>query len=149
MKTKNQIQEIKVLYKRPKVSEMHKVLSSLDACELLRSVYEDGKMDFKEYFFVIMLTRRNQVLGISKVSEGGTSGTVVNSKEIFQIALKCNAVSIIICHNHPSGNLQPSEADKKLTQKIKDFSEMIDVKLLDHIIITSEGYYSFADEGVL
>ena len=97
----------------------------------------------------MLLNRANKVLGIYPVSKGGVSGTLVDPKLIFSVALKCNASSIILAHNHPSGNLFPSENDKELTQKLKSAGNFLDIKVLDHLIITPEGYFSFADEGLL
>ena len=92
----------------------------------------------------------NAVLGILSVSKGGISGTVTDIRIIFQSALKSNASGIIVCHNHPSGNMYPSESDRKITQKIKEAGNLMDIQLLDHLIILPiEGFYSFADEGVL
>ncbi|MCB4800382.1 JAB domain-containing protein, partial [Neotamlana laminarinivorans] len=84
---------------------------------------------------------------IYPLSKGGVSGTVVDAKLVFSVALKCNASSIVIAHNHPSGNLKPSEADLRLTKKLKEAGNYLDVKVLDHIILSREGYYSFADES--
>jgi DNA repair protein RadC len=89
------------------------------------------------------------VLGIFEVSSGGVTGTVADPKLIFVAALKANACAIVISHNHPSGNLKPSQQDEQLTQKINQAGKFLDIKLLDHIIVTSEGYYSFADEGLI
>ena len=96
------------------------------------------------------MNRSNAVLGILSVSKGGISGTVTDIRLIFQGALKTNASGIIVCHNHPSGNLNLSESDKKITQKIREAGMLMDIQLLDHLIILPvEGYYSFADEGIL
>jgi DNA repair protein RadC len=89
------------------------------------------------------------VLGISEISTGGFAGTVADPKVIFSIALKACASSIILSHNHPSGNLKPSQADLNLTRKIKSGGELLDIAVLDHIILTSDSYFSFADEGIL
>ncbi|MBL7870526.1 MAG: JAB domain-containing protein, partial [Cyclobacteriaceae bacterium] len=98
----------------------------------------------------VMLTNRaNKVLGIFEVSTGGISGTVADPKLIFAAAIKAAASGIILSHNHPSGNLQPSQADIDLTRKIKEAGRFLEIQLLDHIIITTEGYYSFADEGLI
>ncbi|MCD4736515.1 MAG: JAB domain-containing protein [Bacteroidales bacterium] len=96
---------------------------------------------------VLCLNRANKVLGWAKIGQGGISGTVTDPKVIFQIALKANASSIILAHNHPSGNKYHSEADNKLTRKIKNAGEFMDLQILDHIILIADGYYSFADEG--
>ena len=91
-----------------------------------------------------------QYLGIMHVSKGGISGTVTDVRILFQAAIKANASGIIVCHNHPSGNLNPSESDTKLTQKIKEAGNLMDIQLLDHLILTTDdSYYSFADNGLL
>jgi DNA repair protein RadC len=96
------------------------------------------------------MNRSNSVLGILEISKGGISGTVTDVRLIFQAAIKANASGIIVCHNHPSGNLNPSESDTKLTQKIKEAGNLMDIQLLDHLILTTDdNYYSFADNGLL
>ncbi|WP_317168263.1 JAB domain-containing protein [Pontibacter pamirensis] len=102
-----------------------------------------------EQFKVMLLNRANKVLGIYETSTGGVAGTVADPKLIFVAALKACASSIVLCHNHPSGNLKPSAADLQLTKKIKQGGELLDIAVLDHIILTSESYYSLADEGLL
>lgn len=102
-----------------------------------------------EEFWILMLNRANRVTGRDKISAGGTAGTVVDAKMIFRRAIEGQAVSIILTHNHPSGNLQPSQADIELTRKLKLAGETLDVAVLDHLIISENGYYSFADEGQL
>ena len=103
-----------------------------------------------EEFKLMLLTRSNKVLGIAAISKGGINGTVTDVRIILQYAIKANASGIIICHNHPSGNLQPSESDMAITRKIKESGALMDIQLLDHLIIIPEGrYYSIADEGLL
>ena len=97
----------------------------------------------------MLLNRANKVIGIYEVSSGGMSGTVADPKLIFSAALKSCATSMVLSHNHPSGNLKPSNADLRLTSKIKAGGELLDIDVLDHIILTSEGYFSFADEGLI
>ena len=97
----------------------------------------------------MLLTRSNKVLGLTSVSKGGISGTVTDIRLILQAAIKANASGIIVCHNHPSGNINPSESDTKITQKIREFGNIMDIQLLDHLIITAEEYYSFADNGLI
>ena len=123
-----------------------KITNSRDAFELLYSSI--GDLPYEE-FWIIMLNKANKVVRKCSISEGGVSGTVVDPKKIFKIALDNHASSIILGHNHPSGNLQPSEADHKITKKIKEAGVMLDVAVLDHLIIGDDRYYSFADEGVL
>jgi len=107
------------------------------------------QMEHREYFFVMLMNRANKVLGVSTISMGGMSGTVADPKIIFQVALKVSAASIILCHNHPSGNIKPSESDIRLTQKIKKAGSFLDLPCIDHIILTEDSYFSFADEGML
>ncbi len=102
-----------------------------------------------EQFYLILLDRANKVIGQHNISKGGVSGTVVDPKIIFKTALENLASSIILCHNHPSGNKKPSAEDKNLTQKLKEAGETLDIKVLDHLIFADNGYYSFADEGIL
>ncbi len=107
----------------------------------------NSKIEFVEQFKIILLNRANKVLGIYEVSTGGVSGTVADPKLIFAAAIKTCSSGIILAHSHPSGNLQPSQADIALTRKIKEGGRLLEIPVLDHIIVTSEGYYSFADEG--
>ena len=114
---------------------------------------ENWDMDSIEHieeFKLLLMNRSNSVLGILAVSKGGLSGTVTDIRLIYQAAIKANAAGIIVCHNHPSGNLTPSESDMKITQKIKESGNLMDIQLLDHLIIVpEEKYYSMADEGRL
>jgi DNA repair protein RadC len=139
--------EIEIQYhNKVKSSEMPKVSCSKDAEGILREVWSD-KMEYVEEFMVLCLNRSNKVLGWSKISLGGLHGTVADPKVIFQIALKANASNIILAHNHPSGTIEPSSADISLTNKIKSAGEYLDLTVLDHIILSSESYYSFGDDG--
>ena len=126
---------------------MISIVSSKTAYDLFFQAYEDGTIQYKEYFYIMLLSRANKVLVIPRVSEGGLAGTVVDPKVIFQLALKGNAASIILCHNHPSGNLNPSIEDVRLTKKLKDEGKLLDLPVLDHLIITMDSYYSLADQG--
>jgi len=107
-----------------------------------------GDLEYEE-FWLLMLNRANRVLGRFKVSQGGLSGTVIDTRIILKKALDNLASSIIVCHNHPSGNKQPSDADVKITEKLKKAAEMLEIKLLDHVIIADKSYFSFADEGLV
>lgn len=141
------ISEVQIFYSnKVKPSDRPKVETSYNCSEILRHLWTPT-IEHHESFYSLMLNRANQVLGFYKVSEGGLNGTVADPRMIFQAALKCNAASIILAHNHPSGNLRPSESDEKLTKKIKEAGLMLDINVLDHIILTPETYYSFADEG--
>ncbi len=146
----NQIAEVELIYKtKTKASERPQVKTSKESADLLKQIWNENKIDFVEQFKVLLLNRANKVLGVVELSSGGVTGTVADPKLIFVAALKANACSIIISHNHPSGNLKPSQQDEQLTQKIKQAGQLLDIKLIDHIIVTSEGYYSFADEGLI
>jgi DNA repair protein RadC len=123
-----------------------KITNSKDAFEIFRSTIGDQPY---EEFWIILLNKANKVIQKCSISEGGISGTVVDPKKIFKIVLDHHASSIILGHNHPSGNVQPSEADHKITCKLKDAGMMLDVAVLDHLIIGDDRYFSFADEGVL
>lgn len=102
-----------------------------------------------ESFVVVYLNRANHIIRQETISEGGITGTVADPRIILKKALDHHAVSIILCHNHPSGNLKPSKADEQLTNKIKNAAAFLDIQVMDHIIVSEEGYYSFADEGLM
>ncbi len=141
--------EIKVSYSHKiRPSEMKKISCSRDAYDALTTIW-DGQLDHIEYFYIILMNRANKILGYYQLSKGGQSGTVADPKCVFQVALKCSANSIILAHNHPSGNLKPSEADIQLTRKMKEAGAFLELPVLDHIILSSESYFSFADEGIL
>ncbi|MCL4162450.1 UNVERIFIED_CONTAM: hypothetical protein GTU68_054060 [Idotea baltica] len=139
------ISEIQVSYTNCN-KERLQIKSSVDSHRLFLACWSKKTIELQEEAKVLLLNRNNQVLGIYPLSKGGVSGTVVDAKLVFGVALKCNASSIILAHNHPSGNLQPSKADKAITKKLVEASKFLDIKLLDHLIITKDGYYSFADE---
>jgi DNA repair protein RadC len=151
MKTIQTIAEVKLIYRtKVKASERPQVKSSKDAFEIFMESWDLDTIEHTEEFKLMLLNRSNKVLGISSLSKGGTTGTVVDVKLLLQYTIKVNANAIILCHNHPSGNLQPSEADMAITRKVKEAVTLMDIQLLDHLIIVPEGrYYSFGDEGIL
>jgi len=124
----------------------NKITSSKDVFEIMQSVLSDLQY---EQFWILLLSRSNKILKKINISDGGVSGTVADPKRIFKVALENLASGIILCHNHPSGNIQPSLEDKKITKKIKYGAKYFDIQLLDHIIIGDENYFSFADEGII
>ncbi|MDN3491274.1 JAB domain-containing protein [Winogradskyella bathintestinalis] len=142
----NTIKEIRVSYSSGNNHKV-KISNSKDSYELLKSCWSMNTIEYQEEFKVLLLNRNHQVLGIYPLSKGGVSGTLVDAKLVYSVALKCNASSIIVAHNHPSGNLKPSEADLILTKKLKQAGNYLDITLLDHLIITKNGYYSFSDES--
>ncbi|WKN44908.1 JAB domain-containing protein [Tunicatimonas pelagia] len=146
----NQVSEIQITYRNAIPSAYRpKITCSDDAYLVFQANWNPDTIDMQEEFKVLALNRANQVLGVIPVSTGGVAGTVADPKIIFGAALKSLASSIILGHNHPSGNLTPSEADVRLTRKLKDAGQLLDLPVMDHLIITSEGHYSFADEGIL
>lgn len=142
-----EIQEISISYKPAKI-EFQKIKSSFDAVQILELFFQD-EMSYCEHFFIAILNNQNQILGVKKISTGGMTGTVVDVRLIMQTALLAHGTAIILAHNHPSGTLRPSNADINITKKIKKAGECMDIKVLDHLIFSREGYYSFADEGNL
>lgn len=123
-----------------------KVKFSKEAYDILKPYMMDLN---HEQFWMICLNRNLEVIKVIQISSGGLAGTVADPKIIFKLALEQLSCSIIISHNHPSGNLKPSEADKKLTKMLKDGAEILDITFSDHIIFTDNGYFSFADENLL
>lgn len=145
-----QVAEIQLSYKsNVKPSQRPKLLTSKDAFEILKNSWDESTIELFEEFKVMFTNRANKVLGIMEVSTGGISGTVADPRLIFIAALKAGASGMIVSHNHPSGNVIPSQADIQLTRKLKEGGKLLEIQLLDHIIVTSESYYSFADEGIL
>lgn len=143
------IAEIEVQYKTNiKPSERVKITSSKDAAEAFRSVW-CRPLELKEIFYAMYLNRANKVLGVLLISEGGISGTVVDVRSIFSAALKANSSSILLAHNHPSGNRSPSESDLRITTKVKSAGELLDIQVLDHVILLPDGYTSLADDGYM
>ena len=141
-----QVGEMKTTYKR-----MHngvKIHSSKNAADLLRIFYADD-MDSRENFRVIYLQRNNTVICTNLIGIGAETSCVASTQEIIRGALLCKAQAIILSHNHPSGETKPSQADKDMTDKIKAAAKFFDIAVLDHVILTSETYFSFADEGLL
>jgi DNA repair protein RadC len=144
------VAEVELVYKtNVKASERPQIKTSNDSFSILKEIWDDNKINMLEQFKVLLLNRANRVIGVYQASSGGITGTIADSRLILATAIKSLAVSIILSHNHPSGNLKPSRADEELTAKLKSACNYHDIKVLDHVIVTSEGYYSFADEGLL
>jgi DNA repair protein RadC len=122
------------------------IKGSRDAANFLRP--EIGDLSHEE-FWVLFLNRNNKVTGKQKLSQGGMTGTVIDVRLVLKLALERHATSLIICHNHPSGNLEPSDADKKITRQLKSAAALMEIPVIDHLIITQSGFFSFADEGLL
>jgi len=141
------ISEIEIVYKSTvKKSDRFKVTNSKDAFNVILSMWNKDNIELLEEFKVLFLNRANEVLGIHTLSKGGISGTVVDIRLLFAVALKSAASSIILVHNHPSGNLNPSQADIQLFNKIKEASRFLDINVLDNLIISKDDYYSCNDQ---
>ena len=141
------ISEIEIVYKSTvKKSDRFKVTNSKDAFNVILSLWNKDNIELLEEFKVLFLNRANEALGIHTLSKGGISGTVVDIRLLFAIALKSAASSIILVHNHPSGNLNPSQADIQLFNKIKEASRFLDINVLDNLIICKDDYYSCNDQ---
>ena len=128
------------------VLEMDKITGSKDAARYIRPIIGDLP---HEEFWAIFLNRQNKIIDKQRLSQGGLTGTVIDVRLVLKMALEKHATSLIFAHNHPSGNLDPSDADKKITRQLKESGKIMDIPLIDHLIITQGGYYSFADEGTL
>lgn len=126
--------------------ELKKITSSKSVYDIMQPII--GELPHEE-FWVLYLSNSNKVMYKSQLSKGGITGTVVDIRIVFKTAFEQNAVNIILCHNHPSGVLQASDADKQITRKIKDAGKLLEINILDHLIITNSSYLSFADEGML
>lgn len=140
--------EVELSYKT-KFKNIYKVVSSEDAYKYLLPTYKKGTICYKEYFKVLFLNQASQVLGYTLISEGGITETSVDVRVILQAALLTNSVALVLAHNHPSGNLKPSQEDIKITKQVKDAAQLMRIAVIDHLILTDAGYYSFSDEGQL
>jgi DNA repair protein RadC len=137
------------LGRRRKLAEIPDVIQikcSKDVADIFQPILSDLP---HEEFWILFLNRSNKVISKMKLSQGGISGTVTDVRMVMKKAVECLASGIIVCHNHPSGNLNPSESDSKITLKIKEAGNLLDIQLLDHLIISDKDYYSFADNGLI
>ena len=147
MKAREKVAEIEVSYK-PAIGHKPIITSSLDAFTEIIEFFPFETIALQERFLCMYLNRSNRVLGVYEVSVGGITGTIVDLRLLLSVALKTAATGIILCHNHPSGNLNPSANDKEITLKISEAAKLLDIKVLDHLIITPERkFYSMNDEG--
>ncbi|GAA3622711.1 JAB domain-containing protein [Flavivirga jejuensis] len=147
----DKVNEIKISYiGNVKFSMWEKVRNSKDSADLLFENWDKDTIGVYESFKILLLNNSNKVKGIYQVSQGGITGTLVDLRILFAVILKSLSVGIVLCHNHPSGKLIPSESDIRLTNKIKKAAVLFDVNVLDHLIITPNGdYYSFADNSII
>ena len=143
-----EVSEIKISYMN-EVDEKIKVLGSNEVYQVLKANWDLDTIELQEEFKILLLNQGNQVLGIKSMFKGGINTCSIDVRLIMGMALKANASALVITHNHPSGNLNASESDKRITSKIKECCELFDIRLLDHIIMAKNSYLSFADEGIL
>ena len=142
--------EVKLTYQsKIKASERYHISTSEDAYKVLKGCYDESTLQYRETFKILLINQASKVLGVSNISEGGITETGADVRLILQAALLGNATGIILSHNHPSGNIFPSAIDKALTSRIIKAAELVNIRVLDHIIITSDTFYSFSDEGML
>ncbi len=148
---RNKVNEIKISYtEKTTTSIIDSVKNSFEVAQLLFEDWDSDTIGLQESFKVVLLNNSNKVKGIYQISQGGITSTIVDLRILFAVVLKTISIGIILCHNHPSGKLIPSEADKRLTIKIKNAADFLDIKVLDHLIIAPNGeYYSFADNDLL
>lgn len=146
-----EVSEVKLTYQsKVKAADRPQIRCSADAYQILHANWDEGMIGLCEEFYILLLDRSNRVMGRYRVSQGGIAGTVVDVRMVFTAALKARATSLILAHNHPSGQLRPSQADKDLTSKLCNAGELLDLLVLDHLILSPEGgYLSFADEGLI
>lgn len=144
------VAEVEIRYRnKTPYQDRIQVTRSATAYEILRASWDQNKIDLLEQFKILLLDRKNNCLAISDIATGVMSACVVDPKVIFVTALKVNACGIILAHNHPSGSQQPSPQDLALTRKLSEGGKLLDIAVLDHLIVTSHNYYSFADEGCM
>ena len=143
------LREIKISMQKSETDfENFKISSSRDSYLFFKNQFEDS-INIYESVYVLYLDQAHNCIGWIKVSQGGINSSIVDLRLILSIALKCLATAFIICHNHPSGNLRPSAEDKKITERLKEAGKLLDIIILDHLIITEDSYFSFADEGLI
>lgn len=140
--------EVELSYK-PTIGKKQKITMASDVYGMLLPTFREGTIGYKEYFKVMFLNQNQEVLGYTQIAEGGITETSADVRLILQAALLTNATAIILAHNHPSGSLRPSQQDISLTEQVRKAAEIMRIKVLDHLILSDDNYYSFADEGLL
>jgi len=150
-----QLNELKLTYLPKQIDFKHDMFeatirNSKDIFTACRHLFSDATISLFEEFIILLLNRSNKIIGFSRISSGGVSGTVVDAKMVFMTALKCSPCSsLVLLHNHPSGNLKPSQQDINLTKKLVKAGKLLDIDVIDHLIISTCGFLSFADEGLM
>lgn len=144
------VTEVQLIYKRNSdLGHSPKISSSKEAHTLLRNTWDSNRIELLEQFKILLLNTSNICVGISEVATGGISSCIVDPRIVFATALKANATTIILAHNHPSGGLRPSESDLSLTKKLVGAGRLLNIDVVDHLIITPKSYYSMGDNGLM
>lgn len=144
------VSEVELVYRtKIKPSQRPKITDGRSSYDLLIHNWNHDKIELLEEFKLLLLNRGNRVLGLVDISVGGSSGTIADPKIIFTAALKGKASAVILAHNHPGGNIRPSRQDEAITHQLKEGGKLLDIIVMDHVIVSSEGYFSFADEGLI
>lgn len=142
------VSEIELIYhNKLKPADRLKINDASTAYNILLTAWDMNKIELVEQFYIMVLDRNNACMGISNISTGGVSSCIVDPKIVFGIALKSRATGLILAHNHPSGNLNPSKADLEITEKLREGGKLLDISILDHLIVTPHSYHSFANDG--
>ena len=144
------VNEIEIVYKNKiPYQDRIQITQSGTAYEILRQCWDENRIELVEQFKILLLDRRHHCLGVSDIATGGITGCVVDPRIVFATALKTKASGLILAHNHPSGNLKPSQADIALTRKLLEGGRLLEISVLDHLIVTPQKYCSFADDGFM
>lgn len=142
--------EVKLKYQcEQPLDSFPSVASPHEAVELLQKIWDNDQIQLKEEFIVLLLNNAKKCLGWCKISSGGSTATIVDPAAIFRVAILSNASSILLAHNHPSGNLKPSQADKTLTNRVEEAGKMLGITVEDHILLTADDYQSFKAAGIM
>ena len=148
MEFKGKLPEITLKYKSGDVNRL-KIKNSKSAFNVLKKLYDSDTINYCETVIVLFLNKANNTISWIKLNQGGMTGTIIDTRMLFSAALNCGATSFILSHNHPSGNVKPSESDKKITKKIKEAGIIMDIEMIDHIIVSNKVFFSFADNGLI
>lgn len=144
------VSEIELIYRNKlKPEDCLRINDATTAYNILLTAWDINKIELVEQFYIMLLARNNACIGISNISTGGISTCIVDPKIVFGTALKARASGIILAHNHPSGNMEPSQADKYITEKLIEGGKLLDISILDHLLVTPRDYYSFANSGLI
>lgn len=144
------VNEVEIIYRNPTpIHDRISITQSSTAYQVFRQTWDENKIELLEQFKILLIDRGSHCLGISEIAIGGMSACIVDPRVIFAIALKTKSSGLILAHNHPSGSLKPSEADLSMTNKLVKAGNLLDISIIDHLIVTTQDYYSFSDNGIM